>query len=63
MNQTNLQQPKKKGLVKILLGMFAMGNVVAGQQAKSLLINGGRAPIPAKILNQRQKRKLKAQTR
>lgn len=58
MNQGNLQQPEKKlGIVKQLL---ALGMLF---QASELLTNGGRSPIPTRILNQRQRRKRAAQTR
>lgn len=54
-----------KGIVGVLLALFgttaAMGNhkeaLAYKDKANSLLINGNRAPIPEKMLNQRQKRK------
>lgn len=39
-----------------------MSDAEIHERRASLLTNGGRAPIPHKMLNQRQKRKLKRQT-
>ncbi len=65
MNNSNTQQPNVKipGIVANLLVLAAAGNFGAGHQAKMLLTNGGRAPIPFKMMNQRQKRKLASQMR
>jgi hypothetical protein len=54
-----------KGIVRVLLALFgtnaAMGNhneaLAYKEKASGLLINFNRAPIPQKMLNQRQKRK------
>jgi len=63
MKQGNPQ--KKMGRVAMLAamisGMLSTGNkayTMQMMQEKSMLLtNGGRAPIPGKMLNQRQKRK------
>ena len=63
------------GIVRLLAGLIAAGMNYDRTEAKGseiasmqrhkgfLLTNGGAAPIPSRMLNQRQKRKLKAQTR
>lgn len=71
MKQSNLQQPKKVGkvakLTAMINGMNATGNgkyaIQLMQEKSMLLTNGGRAPIPSSVPNQRQKRKLAAQMR
>jgi len=64
MDNNNQSRPAKMpGIVANLLALAALGNGYARIQANSLLTNGGRAPIPARFMNQRQKRKLAAQTR
>ena len=64
MNNKNSQEVKPRfKITQYLFGLALMGNHMAGFQANQLLINGGRAPIPARFKNQKQKRKLAAQTR
>jgi len=60
MNNANTQHPRFKR-VKCLLALAAAGNRSAAFEAARLLTNGGRAPIPSKMLNQRQRRKIDRQ--
>lgn len=59
----NTSKRKPESITKVLFKLALMGNVMACRQRADLLTNGGRAPIPTRILNQRQKRKRAAQTR
>lgn len=58
MNNANTQHPEKKPSITKL--MLQVGMIF---QAGQLLTNGGRAPIPHRLPNQRQRRKRAAQTR
>ena len=64
--------PKKRfGLVSLISAMISgltsrpegVTTTDLVQMKNNVLINGGRAPIPSKFPNQRQKRKLAAQMR